>query len=270
MSINLAKLRIDQILIKNGLVKTLDQARRLVMAGQVRAAGQLVNNPSDSFSDDVLIEIDWGPRYVSRGGEKLAAALKHFSVVVEDLVCADIGASTGGFTDCLLQHGARKIFAVDVGQGVLHWKIRSNSKVVVMEGVNVRNIDRLPESVELITIDVSFISTKRILPVVKSWFEEEHGKLIVLIKPQFEASKTQSSRGKGVIKNPEIHKQVLYDVLEYATSEGFHVSGVMLSPIKGPKGNKEFLAELTLPVHASEDLEEIVEPLFSQEQNSGS
>jgi 23S rRNA (cytidine1920-2'-O)/16S rRNA (cytidine1409-2'-O)-methyltransferase len=262
--IKLAKLRIDNILVENGLVETLDQARRLVMAGQVRAAGQVVKNPSDSFSDNVQIEIDWGPRYVSRGGEKLAAALEKFNVDVDGLICADIGASTGGFTDCLIQHGARKVYAIDVGQGVLHWKLRSDPKIVNMEVENVRHMDQLPESVDLITIDVAFISTKRIFPVVKSWFNDEKGRLIVLIKPQFEASKAQSSRGKGVIKDPAIHKLVLYDVLEFAASEGFHVSGVMLSPIKGPKGNKEFFAKFTLPAQANENLVDMVEPLFSQ------
>ena len=260
----MARLRIDSILVENGLVETLDQARRLVMAGQVRAAGQVVLNPSDSFSDDVFIEIDWGPRYVSRGGEKLAAALEKFRVEVGGLVCADVGASTGGFTDCLIQHGARKVYAIDVGQGVLHWKIRNNPKVVNMEGVNVRHMDQLPESVDLITIDVAFISAKRILPIVRSWFNDANGKLIVLIKPQFEASKAQSSRGRGVIKDPEIHKQVLYDVLQFATSEGFYVSGVMISPVKGPKGNQEFFAELTLSDQTDKNLVEIVEPLFSQ------
>lgn len=251
-------------MVAKGLVDSLDHAQRLVMAGQVRAAGQVVQNSSVSFSEDVQIEIDWGPRFVSRGGEKLAAALERFNVDVSGLVCADIGASTGGFTDCLLQYGAQKVFAIDVGQGILHWKLRSDPRVVVMERMNVRYMDRLPEPVDLITIDVSFISTKKIFPIVKSWFKHQKSRLIALIKPQFEASKAESSRGKGVIKDPAIHKQVLYDVLHFATTEGYQVSGIMVSPIKGTKGNKEFFAELTRPGHNNENYQEMVEALFSQ------
>jgi 23S rRNA (cytidine1920-2'-O)/16S rRNA (cytidine1409-2'-O)-methyltransferase len=261
----MAKLRIDKLVVERDLVKTLDQAQRLIMAGQVRAQGQVVFNPSDSFSEDVQIDIDWGPRYVSRGGEKLAAALNEFNVEVRGLICADIGASTGGFTDCLIQHGARRVYAIDVGRGILHWKLRQEPKIVIMEGSNVRLLEQLPESIDLITLDVSFISSKTIYPVVRSWFKDGSGILLALIKPQFEATKSQSSMGKGVIRDPAIHKQVLYDVLQYAVTEGYQIAGLMQSPIMGPKGNKEFLAELTFPSQSNVDLERMIEALFPLE-----
>jgi 23S rRNA (cytidine1920-2'-O)/16S rRNA (cytidine1409-2'-O)-methyltransferase len=258
----MAKLRIDKLLIERELIETLDQAQRLIMAGQVRAQGQVVLNPSDSFAGDIQIDIDWGPRYVSRGGEKLAAALDEFNVEINGLICADIGASTGGFTDCLIQNGARRVYAIDVGRGILHWKLRQNPKIVLMEGSNARIMDQLPESIDLITLDVSFISSKMIFPVVRSWFKDESGRLIVLIKPQFEATKTQASRGKGVITDPAIHKQVLSDVLQSAITEGFQIAGLMQSPIMGPKGNKEFLAELALPAQNNVDLDRMIEAMF--------
>jgi 23S rRNA (cytidine1920-2'-O)/16S rRNA (cytidine1409-2'-O)-methyltransferase len=258
----MAKLRIDQLMVERELIETLDQAQRLIMAGQVRATGQVVLNPSDSFSDDVQIDIDWGPRYVSRGGEKLAAALSEFNIDVNQLVCGDIGASTGGFTDCLIQNGAQRVYAIDVGRGILHWKLRQDPKIVIMEGINARWMDQLPEPIDLITLDVSFISSKIIIPVVRSWFKDGAGKLIVLIKPQFEATKSQTSRGKGVIKDPAIHKQVLYDVLRSAVTEGYQIAGLMQSPIMGPKGNKEFLAELALHAHGNVDLDRMIEAVF--------
>ncbi|UCF28753.1 MAG: TlyA family RNA methyltransferase [Chloroflexota bacterium] len=258
----MARLRIDNLLIDRGLVETLDQAQRLIMAGQVRAEGQVVLIPSEEFFNDIQIDVDWGPRYVSRGGEKLSAALNEFKVEVQGLICADVGASTGGFTDCLIQHGARKVYAIDVGRGVLHWKLRQDPKVVIMEGINVRYIDQLPEVVDLIAIDVSFISTKKIIPIVKPWLKDVTGKMIVLIKPQFEASRSQSSKGKGVIKDPAIHKQVLFDVLNSARDNGFHIDGLIQSPIKGPKGNKEFLVNLTLFEDQAVEVKKIVEALF--------
>jgi 23S rRNA (cytidine1920-2'-O)/16S rRNA (cytidine1409-2'-O)-methyltransferase len=261
----MSKSRIDKILVGKKLVETLDQAQRLVMAGQVRAQGQVVFNPSESFPDDIHIEIDWGPRYVSRGGEKLAAALNKFKIEVNGLICADVGASTGGFTDCLLQNGAKKVYAIDVGRGVLHWKLRGDPKILLLEGINARSIDHLPEPVDLITLDVSFISSKTILLVLKSWFKQGIGKLIVLIKPQFEATKSQSALGKGVIKDPAIHKQVLFDVLQFADKNGYQIAGLMQSPIIGPKGNKEFLAELVLPAGRNVELTEMVEALFPQD-----
>jgi 23S rRNA (cytidine1920-2'-O)/16S rRNA (cytidine1409-2'-O)-methyltransferase len=263
------KIRIDLLLVEKGLVDSLSQAQRLVMAGKVRVDDQVVPNPAVSFFENVSIKIKQGPRYVSRGGEKLAAALQEFKIDVSGMKCADVGASTGGFTDCLLQHGCKRVYAIDVGRGILHWRIRQDPGVVVMEGVNVRFLERLPENIDFVTIDASFISSKVILPVVKGWFEEIIGQVILLIKPQFEADKSQTSRGKGVIRDPRIHKQVLYNVLEIAENDGYQISGLMRSPLLGPKGNVEFLARLTLHARTKFDLGDMIEPLFNPENIGG-
>ena len=176
-------------------------------------------------------------------------------------VCADVGASTGGFTDCLLQHGAAKVYTIDVGKGILHWKLRSDPRVIVMEETNARYVESLPEPVSLVTIDASFISLKILLPVVKSWLPspsasppfrrkwgetEGEGDVIALIKPQFEAGRKESARHKGVIRDPAVHKAILLDVLAFAREQGFGVRGLLRSPVLGPKGNVEFLAWLGL------------------------
>jgi 23S rRNA (cytidine1920-2'-O)/16S rRNA (cytidine1409-2'-O)-methyltransferase len=225
--------------------------------------GQVVPKPSVNFPPDASIEINQGPRYVSRGGEKLECALLDFGIEIEGKVCADVGASTGGFTDCLLQHGAQKVYAVDVGRGILHWKLRQRPDIVILEGTNARHLKRLPEPVDLVTIDASFISLKILLPVVHGWFGESGGETIVLIKPQFEAGKSETARGKGVIRDPEIHKQVIYDVIRSAESEGYQITNLMQSPLLGPKGNVEFLACLAYPGQSKSDLQRIIEPLFT-------
>ncbi len=263
------KMRIDKLLVERGLAADLSQAQRLVMAGKVRVNDQVVPNPSVSFTGDVLITIEEGPRFVSRGGEKLAAGLQEFNIDVSGMVCADIGASTGGFTDCLLQNGCKRVYAIDVGRGILHWKIRQDPNVVVMEGVNVRSLDRMPENIDFVTIDASFISSKIILPVIKDWFEGGEGQAILLIKPQFEAHRSQTNHGRGVIRDPKIHEQVLADVLEFSEGEGFQVSGLMRSPILGPKGNVEFLARLKYPRRSKNNLQSMVDSLFKSENLGG-
>ncbi len=263
------KMRIDILLVEKGLVDSLSQAQRLVMAGKVRVDDQVVPNSAVSFFENVSIKIERGPRYVSRGGEKLAAALLEFNIDVSGMICADVGASTGGFTDCLLQHGCKRVYAIDVGRGILHWKIRQDRNVVVMEGVNARFLERLPEDIDFVTIDASFISSKVILPIVCGWFQELKGKVIVLIKPQFEADRSQTTRGKGVIRDPRVHKQVLYNVLEFAENEGYQISGLMRSPLLGPKGNVEFLARLSLPGQTKVDLKGVIDSLFNPENIGG-
>jgi 23S rRNA (cytidine1920-2'-O)/16S rRNA (cytidine1409-2'-O)-methyltransferase len=227
----------------------------MIMAGQVRVADQVMLKPATAVQGDSIVTVDLGPRFVSRGGEKLDAALKAFGVVVTGSVCADVGASTGGFSDCLLQHGAVKVYAIDVGKGILHWKLRNDPRVVVMEETNARYVESLPEPVSLVTVDASFISLKILLPVIKRWLfplssfmtakkMKEERSVIALIKPQFEAGKKDVARGDGVIRDPEIHKQVLLDVLGFAQKEGFQISGLIKSPLLGPKGNAEFLVWL--------------------------
>ncbi len=238
--------RIDLLLVGRGLVESRSLAQRLIMAGQVRANGQVVPKPASKVDIAAKLTIDRGPRFVSRGGNKLEAAFEAFPIDVAGLVCADVGASTGGFTDCLLQHGAAKVFAIDVGHGVLHWKMRKDPRVVVMEKSNARYIDSLLEPVEFVTIDASFISLKTLLPVVKGW--SDSSQIIVLIKPQFEAGRREVARGKGVVRDPEIHRRVLIDLLLFVENMKFGLHGLIQSPVKGPKGNTEFLAWLSYPV----------------------
>jgi 23S rRNA (cytidine1920-2'-O)/16S rRNA (cytidine1409-2'-O)-methyltransferase len=262
----MAKVRLDVLMVERGLADSRSQAQRLAMAGQVRVDGQVALKPGAQVSPEALVEVDHGPPFVSRGGDKLQSALATFVVAVDGRVCADVGASTGGFTDCLLQNGAAKVYAIDVGQGVLHWKLRRDSRVVVMEGVNARYIDRLPEPVELVTIDASFISLKVLLPVVKRWFGPSPPsggrEVIALIKPQFEAGRRQAARGDGVIRDAAVHRQVVEEVLSYAQAEGFSLRGLIRSPLLGPKGNTEFLAWLAYGGEEGENSEELLDRLF--------
>lgn len=245
------KTRLDVLLVERALAESRAKAQALIMAGQVRVQGQVVIKPASAFDPSVQVEVEQGPRFVSRGGEKLDAALEAFNLDVRGLTCADAGASTGGFTDCLLQRGAEKVYAIDVGKGILHWKLRNDPRVIVMEETNARYVESLPEPISLVTIDASFISLKILLPVIRKWLpiEEEPGvkaDIVALIKPQFEAGKKDVARGDGVIRDPGIHKQVLFDVLGFAQAQGFGAWGLIKSPLVGPKGNTEFLTWLRL------------------------
>ncbi len=233
------------------------------MAGQVRADGQVVDKPSSMYGNEVKLEIEKGPRYVSRGGEKLEAALEGFGVEVAGKVCADVGASTGGFTDCLLQHGASKVYAIDVGKGQLDWKLRQDARVVVMEETNARYLEKLPEAVELVTIDASFISLKTLLPAVKGWLKEK-GQLVALIKPQFEAGKQEVGKGKGVIRDEQIHRRVVEGLLSFIEAQGFAVRGLMRSPVLGPKGNVEFLVWAEAGSVSVQTTDSIIDRVFSE------
>lgn len=261
-----SKIRLDQLLVERKLLASRSLAQRMVMAGQVRVDDQVAIKPGTKVAADAAIVINAGPRYVSRGGEKLKAALDELVIEVENLTCADVGASTGGFTDCLLQHGAKKVYAIDVGKGILHWKLRHDARVVVMEKTNARYVHKLPEPVDLVTIDVSFISLKVLLPVVKGWLRQEDGQVIVLIKPQFEAGREAASKGKGVIRDPEVHKLVLENVLSFAQKEGFAVSGLVRSPLVGPKGNVEFIANLVHFGKTTFALKNLIDQMFNNEE----
>jgi 23S rRNA (cytidine1920-2'-O)/16S rRNA (cytidine1409-2'-O)-methyltransferase len=258
----MAKRRVDLLLLDKGLTDSRAKAQRLVMAGQVRVDGQVVQKPSMKVLESAVLTVDEGPLYVSRGGEKLAAALAEFPVSVQDLTCADVGASTGGFTDCLLQNGAAFVIAIDVGKGILDWRLRNHPQVQVMEGVNARYLEVLPKPVDLITVDVSFISLNLLLPVFTGWFTSARREVIALIKPQFEAGREQVKRGKGVIRDPEVHHQVLVDVLDKARAAGYTCLGLMRSPLHGPKGNVEFLAWLRLRGQLTFDLEDHLQNLI--------
>jgi 23S rRNA (cytidine1920-2'-O)/16S rRNA (cytidine1409-2'-O)-methyltransferase len=275
------KIRLDLLLLERGLAESRSKAQALIMAGQVRVNGQVVDKAAASFVADANLTVDRGPRFVSRGGEKLEAALTTFPIWVDGRVCADVGASTGGFTDCLLQHSAAKVYAIDVGKGILHWKLRNDRRVVVMEQTNARHVESLPEAVSLVVIDASFISLKILLPVVKGWTSplspapSEHslhsrligertggrgvgGEVIALIKPQFEAGRKETAKNKGVIRDPAVHKAVLTDVLTFAQSRGFTIRGLMRSPVLGPKGNVEFLVWLSLEGEDTGELSDLV------------
>ena len=240
------KERLDVLLVQRGLIESREKAKAVIMSGDVFVAGQRVDKPGTTVSQEAEIEVRGSVcPYVSRGGLKLEKALRDFGVNPADYVCSDSGASTGGFTDCLLQQGAKKVFAIDVGYGQLDWKIRSDPRVVVMERTNVRYVtpEDLGEPLDLSVVDVSFISLRIVLPVIKT-FLKATGQVLCLIKPQFEAGKEKVGK-KGVVRDPEIHKEVLDNFVALAQEIGFTILGLTFSPVKGPEGNIEFLAHLT-------------------------
>lgn len=239
------KQRLDKILADRGLVESRERGRRLVMAGEVRVNGQTVFKPATPVSVDTDVEVVAPPRYVSRGGEKLAAALAAWDVPVDGAVCADIGASTGGFTDCLLQAGARRVYAVDVGRGLLHWKLRNDPRVVVMESTNARHLETLPERVRVVSIDAAFISLALLLPNARAWLGDGPGEVVALVKPQFEAGPRNVGKG-GVVRDPVVHSRVVRAVIAAASSVGLASVGLLRSPVLGRAGNVEFLLRLVL------------------------
>ncbi len=239
------KKRLDVLLAEQGYSRAKAQA--LIMAGQVYVNGQKADKPGISYEETVAVEVRGEScPYVSRGGLKLEKALRDFDVKPDGFVCSDSGASTGGFTDCLLQQGAKKVFAIDVGYGQLDWKIRSDPRVVVMERTNIRYVtpEDIGEPLDLSVVDVSFISLKIVLPAIKALLKPE-GQVLCLIKPQFEAGKEKVGK-KGVVREPEIHKEVLDSFVKLADVLGFTILGLTFSPVKGPEGNIEFLGHLTL------------------------
>ncbi len=237
------KQRLDHRVHQLGLTASRELARRLIMAGEVRVNGQTVDRPATLIAEDARIELKARPRFVSRGGAKLDAALAAFGLEVAGWVCADLGASTGGFTDALLQRGAARVYAIDVGHGILDYRLRTDARVVVMEQVNARYLERLPEPVQLVVIDASFISLKLLLPAARGWLPPAGGEIVALIKPQFEAGRGQVGKG-GIVKDPAVHRHVLEDLLGWASANSLPPAGLIRSPITGAEGNVEFLAWL--------------------------
>ncbi len=233
------KVRLDDAVIAHGLADNRATAQRLIRAGEVRVDGQMADQPGMRIPQAAEVRLRDKPRFVSRGGEKLAAALARFPVPVRGAVAADIGASTGGFSDCLLQHGAAKVYAIDVGYGQLAWTLRQDPRVVVMERVNARYLEHLPEPVELIVSDVSFISLRTIYATAVRWLKPR-GHVVTLIKPQFEAAREQVGKG-GVVRSSAVHREVLINVLASLRELGLGLRGLMVSPLRGPAGNVEFL-----------------------------
>ncbi len=238
------KIRLDVLLHQRGLIESREKARAMIMAGEVTVNGVLVDKPGTKINEADELILKAKPRYVSRGGDKLEGALRDFAYDPTGRICADVGASTGGFTDCLLQHGAEKVYAIDVGYGILDHRIRIDPRVVVIERTNARYVEKLAEPVNLVVVDASFISVKILLPTIKAWLMPQ-ADLIILIKPQFEAGKKDVGKG-GVVKSASIHKRILHEVLEFAVGLGFAVRGLTTSPLKGPAGNTEFLAWLSV------------------------
>jgi len=235
--------RLDQSLVERALCDSRERAKRLILAGSVRINGQTAHKPSDTVKPGDELTVAAPEKFVSRGGHKLEHALEYFQLDVKNLTTLDLGASTGGFTDCLLQRGAAKVFAVDVGQGQLAWKLRQDPRVVVMEKTNARNLrpENFPVFADLAAIDCSFISLKKILPPAVPLLKTE-GKIVALIKPQFEAGKAEADKGRGVITDPVVHERVLAELREFvAAQSGLCWRGVVESPLLGPAGNKEFL-----------------------------
>lgn len=239
------KTRLDVLLTERGLAESRQKAQAVIMAGHVFVAGQRVDKPGTAVLSDAPIEVRGHTLpYVSRGGLKLEKAMKTFPITLTDKICADIGASTGGFTDCMLQNGARKVYAVDVGYGQLAWSLRSDERVVCMERTNARYLthEQIPEELDFASVDVSFISLKLILPPLCGLLRQG-GHVACLVKPQFEAGKEKVGK-KGVVRDPAVHLEVLEHFLDYAKESGFTVLGLTYSPIRGPEGNIEYLGYL--------------------------
>ncbi len=260
------KERIDQLLVEKGLFDTREKAKRAIISGIVHVEGWDSLKPGTRVPQDAKIVVKDKKAlfpYVSRGGLKLEKALGEFDISVKNKIALDIGASTGGFTDCLLQFGAKLVYAVDVGYGQLDWKLRNNPKVLVRERVNARYLSRevVDEDIDIVTIDVSFISLNKILPAILFALKEK-GDIVALIKPQFEAGKEEVK--KGIIRDPSIHKRVIEDIVSAAEDIGLYLYGLTWSPIKGPKGNIEFLAWFKRGIEGTLNIEDMVEKVVKE------
>ena len=236
------KRRLDLLLLERGLVDSPEKARVAVMAGSVLVDEQPAVKPASLVDEGASLELVAGPRYASRGGEKMEHALDIFGIDAAGAVAADIGASTGGFTDCLLQHGASRVYAIDVGRGQLDIRLRQDPRVVVMEGVNARYLEGLPEPVDLVTVDVAFISLRQVLPVARRLLQPG-GSIVALFKPQFEAARREVGKG-GVIRDPQMQARLIGRFASWCVKNGLRVLGLTMSPLLGPAGNREFFFHL--------------------------
>lgn len=242
------KERLDILVTQSGLASSREKAKALIMAGEILVDGEREDKPGSTFPDTAVITLKGTPMpYVSRGGLKLEKAMKVFPVSPAGCICMDVGSSTGGFTDCMLQNGAEKVYAVDVGHGQLAWKLRNDPRVVCMEKTNIRYVtpEDLPEKVSFVSVDVSFISLRKVLLPVKDLMEAD-GTVICLIKPQFEAGREKVGK-KGVVRDPAVHREVIREVVSFAADAGFAVMALDYSPVKGPEGNIEYLLYLKKP-----------------------
>lgn len=241
----MSKERLDVLLVSRGLAESREKAKAIIMSGNVYVDGQKEDKAGTSFNDKVNIEVRGNTlKYVSRGGLKLEKAMANFDVTLEGKICMDVGSSTGGFTDCMLQNGAVRVYAVDVGHGQLAWKLRNDERVVCMEKTNIRYVtpDDIPDKIQFSSIDVSFISLTKVLGPVKELLSDD-GQIVCLIKPQFEAGREKVGK-HGVVRDKSVHLEVINKVIEYAVSIGFEVLNLEFSPVKGPEGNIEYLLHL--------------------------
>ncbi len=257
------KTRLDVLLVERGLAESRTKAQRIIMAGKVRSGDRVLDKPGMKVLTTAEITVREKLPFVSRGGVKLQAALAAFDAPLAGTVAADVGASTGGFTDCLLQHGVARVYAIDVGHGQLAWELRTDPRVVTMERTNARYLTALPESIDLATVDVSFISLRLVLPAVMGWLKPG-GRIIALIKPQFELEHRQVGKG-GVVRDKAAHRQALRGVLEWAADHGLYLQGLIRSPITGPAGNIEFLAYLTTEPGQSQEIETAIADCLVQD-----
>ena len=241
----MSKIRLDQAVVQQGWAPTRQKAQAIIMAGQVFLDGRRMDKSGAQIPEDAVLEVRGNPLpYVSRGGLKLEKAMQCWPITLEGKVCMDCGASTGGFTDCMLQNGAKQVYAVDVGYGQLDWKLRNDPRVINMERTNARHLTReqIPQPLEFVSVDVSFISLGLILPALRPLLAEQ-GQMVCLVKPQFEAGREKVGK-KGVVRDPAVHREVLGQFLTHAAQNGFTVRGMTYSPIRGPEGNIEYLGWL--------------------------
>lgn len=254
------KERIDKLLLDRGLVATRSKSQAMIMAGEVLVEGETVTKAGQRVPVNAHIEIVAPAPFVSRGGYKLIDALDRFEIDVSGLVCADVGACTGGFTDVLLQRNASRVYAIDVGYGQLDWNLRNDARVVVMERTNARYLDSLAEQVSFVTIDVSFISLKLVLPAASTWLEDQ-GEIVSLVKPQFEAGREKVGKG-GIVRDPEVHRHVLLDILNWSKEKNLVPSDLIRSPITGSRGNVEFLLHLKPGQPESTPIEKLIDEVL--------
>ena len=253
------KQRIDVLLVEKGLFESREKAKASIMAGIVYVDNQKVDKAGEEVKEDAVIEVRGNAcPYVSRGGLKLEKAVNNFGLILQDKICMDMGASTGGFTDCMLQNGAKKVYAVDVGYGQLDWKLRTDDRVVCMERTNVRYLteSEVTDTLDFVSIDVSFISLTKVLPVAYN-LTSEKGEVVCLIKPQFEAGREQVGK-KGVVRDSKVHQEVIEKVINFSRELGFKTKNLSFSPIKGPEGNIEFLLYLSKVEEGEIDVGEVV------------
>ncbi len=264
----MAKIRLDNFILDAGLAPSREKAKALIMAGVVYVDNQKVDKAGTFITEEQKIEVRGGEqKYVSRGGLKLEKAMSSFDIALDDKVCMDIGASTGGFTDCMLQNGASKVFSVDVGYGQLAWKLRCDERVVNMERTNIRYVtqESIKEPLDFASVDVAFISLRLVLPVAYNLLKED-GEVVALIKPQFEAGKEKVGK-KGVVKDISVHKEVVAGIYDFVCDNGFGVLGLDFSPIKGPEGNIEYLIHIKKNAKTNINREEVEEIVIKSHEN---